>query len=173
MHSGAWLPPSAWEDDNAWDRLFRWIEQHCEYFELRLIVTPRLNDQLNNPDGLRKLAHGALRQNARGDGTRSWRAGDGPIIVVWPRERTAKKWAQAVAGLNGQSIILLEQSRPRFPTFRGWATAVGAFNAAKDNYEQPINEINEQLDAIFTRYENELAGPPNVRTYGVNHDLLR
>jgi hypothetical protein len=174
MHSGAWLPPSAWADENAWDRLICWIEEHCEYFDLRLIVTPQLNDQLNKPDGLRKLAHDALRQNARGDGSgRNWRAGDGPIIIVWPREPIVKKWVQKVAGLNRQRIILLEQSRPSFPSFQGWATAVGAFNAATGNYEQPIDQLDAQLNQIFTWYENELNGAPTSRTYGVSHDLLR
>lgn len=174
MHSGAWLPPSAWEDQDAWDRLLHWIDEHCENVDLRLVVTPRLDDQLEHPDGLRTIAHHAIRQNAHGDGPgRKWRPGEGPVVVVWPREPTVKKWVQAVAGLSRQSIILLEQSVPGFPSFRGWATAVGAFNAATDEYEQPSPELSGQLDEILARYENELAGSPASRAYGVSHDLLR
>jgi hypothetical protein len=174
MHSGAWLPPSVWADEDAWDRLIDWMDEHCENFDLRLILTPQLNDRLDNPDGLRTIAHDALRQNARGDGSgRKRLAGEGPIVVVWPRERIVKKWVQAVAGLPRQSIILLEQGGLGFPSFRGWATAVGAFNAATGKNEQPIPELDQQLDEIFTWYENELAGPPTSRTHGSSAIVLR
>ncbi|ORV61489.1 hypothetical protein AWC03_09835 [Mycobacterium europaeum] len=174
MHSGAWLPPSAWTDGDAWDRLIDWAHDHlAETFDLRLIVTPQLQNRLGNPEGLRILTEGAERQNARGDGTSNWRPGDGPIIIVWPQEPTVRKWEQAVAGLNRQRIILLEEGGPGFPSFHGWASAVGAFNAATGDYEQPIPELDEQLNTIFSRYENELTGAPNATTYGVTHGLLR
>jgi hypothetical protein len=162
MYSGAWLPRSAWKDPDAWERLINWINENCEYLDLRLIVTPRLDNQLDNPQGLRRIAHHALRQGERSqDLGINWLAGDGPIFIVWPKERTVKKWVQQLAGLSGQSIILLEQERSddRFPRFHGWATAIGAFNAATGKNEQPIPELDEQLDTIFTQYENELALP--------------
>jgi len=175
MHSGAWLPPSAWADADAWDRLIAWIRDHSssEAFDLRLVVTPQLDSQLGNPEGLRTLAEGAERQNARGDGSRQWSAGDGPIIIVWPEEKTVSKWAQAVTGLNEQSIVMVEQPVPKLPTFQGWATAVGAYNAGAGKDQQPIAGLDQRLDEILTWYENELASPPRVRPYGASHDVLR
>lgn len=174
MHSGAWLPPSAWTDGAAWDRLLDWMQDHLrETYDLRLIVTPQLQDRLGHPNGLRILTDDAERQNARGDGTTSWRPGDGPVVIVWPQEPTVQKWARAVAGLNKQRLILLEQGLPGFRTFQGWAVAVGAFNAATGEHEQQIPELDGQLDELFTWYENELAGAPSATTYGPTHELLR
>jgi hypothetical protein len=167
MHSGAWLPRSAWADDESWDRLINWVGENCSDIDLRLVVTPRLDDRLDSPDGLNTVADDALRQNARGQGIgRNWLPGDGPLFIVWPQESTVRKWVRELAGMPElQPIILLEQEVPdqRLPTFQGWATAVGAFNAATGENEQPNPELNEQLDDIFTSHENELAlGPASA-----------
>lgn len=169
MYSAAWLPRSAWDDPDAWQRLINWINENCEYIALRLIVTPRLDDDLNHPPGLRRIAHKAIRQAERGQSTGNWLAGDGPIFIVWPKERTVRKWVQRVAGLRGQSIILLEQDQSNdrfFPKFHGWATAIGAFNAATGKNEQSIPELDEHLDTIITRYANELALTPSSASRG-------
>jgi hypothetical protein len=168
MHSGAWLPRSAWTDDESWDRLIDWIgENFSENIDLRLVVTPRLDDRLDSPDGLSRIADDALRQNARGQGIgRNWLPGDGPIFIVWPQESTVRKWVRELAGLpEPELIVLLEQEVPgqRLPTFQGWATAAGAFNAATGENEQPNPELTERLDDILTSHENELAlGPAST-----------
>jgi hypothetical protein len=162
MRSGAWLPRSAWADEDAWDRLINWINENSRDADIRLIVTPQLDNSLDNPRGLRTIADNAERQNEHGRGSRNWLAGDGPIVIVWPKLNTVQNWEQNVAGLSGQSIILLEEEKsdPRLPSFRGWATAVGAFNAATDRNEEPYPWLTGVLDDVFTSYENELALSP-------------
>jgi hypothetical protein len=161
-NSYAWLPRSAWTDNNAWRRLTHWISENSPHEAIPLIVTPQLDNSLNSPDGLRQMADNAERQNEHGHGSKNWMAGDGPIVIVWPRAQTVQRRMQEVAGLSGQSIILLEQetSDPHFPSFQGWANAVGAFNAATDKAENSHPWLAEMLDDVFTSYENELALSP-------------
>jgi hypothetical protein len=161
MHTGAWLPVWGWGDDEAWQRLIDWINDTCQKAGGRLIVTPALG-QLNGPEGLKKIANGAARQDANGQGPGSdWQPGDGPIVVVWPRERTLQRCVQKVAGLPEQSIIVLEQAATDdAQSFQGWASAVGAYNAADDQYESSGSDPRDQLDGILTWYENELSLRP-------------
>jgi hypothetical protein len=174
MHSGAWLPVSAWGDSGAWKRLIDWINKNCQSIGGRLIITPTLADRLNSPDGLRRVAKGALRVDVRGNGPgRLWGAGDGPIVVVWPEESTVQNCVRTVAGLPQQSIVLLEQAVPGAQSFRGWASAVGAFNAETGEHEHSYPDLDEQLDAIFTGYENELALVPTSRAYPTSAAILR
>jgi hypothetical protein len=172
MHSGAWLPVWAWaEDDPAWDRLIGWINENCHNAPGRLIVTPKLGNPLNNHAGLRRI-EGGTRQDEQGRGPGSnWVPGSGPIIIVWPLERTVQRCVQMVAGLDPQqSIILLEQAVNDAPSFEGWATAVGAFDASTGGNRNPDPQLTEQLDHIFTWYENELTQPPRA---GALRDKLR
>jgi len=174
MHSGAWLPVSAWDDSGAWKRLIDWINKDCPNVGGRLIITPTLFDRLNGPDGLRRIAKGAARVDAHGNGRgRLWEAGDGPIVVVWPEERTVQNCVRTVAGLPQQSIILLEEAVPDAQSFRGWASAVGAFNAEKGQHEHSHPDLEEQLDTILTGYENELALAPISRAYTTSAAILR
>jgi hypothetical protein len=175
MHFGAWLPVWAWADDAAWQRLIDWINENCHNKGGRLIVTPKLANQLKNPEGLRKIAHGVARQDASGAGTGSkWTPGASPIIVVWPEERTVQRCVRMVAGLPEQSIILLEQAvTDDAPSFQGWASAVRAFNAGDDDHEPPNPNLTENLGDILTNYENELTGAPGAGTYGSSEVLLR
>lgn len=174
MHSGAWLPVSAWGESGAWKRLIDWIIKSCQNSGGRLIITPSLADRLNSPDGLRRVAKGAARVDAGGYGPGGfWEAGDGPIVVVWPEERTVQNCVRTVAGLPQQSIILLEQAVPDARSFRGWASAVGAFNAETGEHEHCQPALDEQLDAIFTSHENELALPPTSRPYPTAAAILR
>jgi hypothetical protein len=80
-----------------------------------------------------------------------------------------------VAGLPNQSIILLEQARDGSPSFQGWADAVGAFNADTGETEHPNPDLDEQLDQIFTWYENELGmSPASAKSaYGSSADVLK
>jgi len=176
-YSGAWLPPSAWSDGEAWDRLIDWMHNYCENFDLRLIVTPNL-DPLSGPDGLRRIADKAERQNEHGQGPgRNWQVGDGPIVIVWPKEKTVQKWVRDVGGLARQSIILLEReiADTRFKNFRGWATAVGAFNAATGKKDEPLPGLCDLLDSILTAHENELHLSPSsaASAYPTSAHLLR
>jgi hypothetical protein len=174
MHSGAWLPVSAWGDSGAWKQLIDWIIKNCPDSGGRLIITPTLADRLNSPDGLRRVAKGAAHVDAGGNGPgRVWGAGDGPIVVVWPEERTVQNCVRTVAGLPRQSIILLEQAVPGAQSFRGWASAVGAFNAQTGEHEHSYPDLDEQLEAIFTNYENELALAPTSRGYPNSAPALR
>jgi len=162
-HSGAWLPVSAWGDSEAWNRLIGWINNNCQNVGARLIITPKLTDQLNSPDGLRAFARDAARVDARGNGPGCrWEAGDGPIIVVWPEELTVQNCVRTVAGLPQQLIIVLEQAVLGAHSFQGWACAVGAYNAETGDHEHPNPDLDEQLDAILTSFENELMGPPRA-----------
>lgn len=88
-----------------------------------------------------------------------------------------------VAGLEPrQSIILLEQAINDYPSFEGWATAVGAFDAGAGENRRPDPQLTEQLDHIFTWYENELMRPPragalrdklgDVRDAGYDQDFI-
>jgi hypothetical protein len=173
-HSGAWLPASAWGDSGAWKRLVDWMLKNCPDIGGRLIITPSLADRLNSPDGLRRVAKGVPRVDARGNGPGGiWGAGDGPIVVVWPEESTVQNCVRTIAGLPQQSIILLEQAVSDAQSFRGWASAVGAFNAETGEYERSYPDLDEQLDAILTNYENELALAPTSRAYPTGAPILR
>jgi hypothetical protein len=68
MHSGAWLPRDAWADTQAWDRLNNWVDTKTRHEDIPLVVTPAVDDPLGNPDGLRRIADGAERQNEHGQG---------------------------------------------------------------------------------------------------------
>lgn len=172
MHSGAWLPVWAWAEDNAaWNRLDGWIKDN-QNIPRRLVVTPKLANRLDNHAGLRRIANGAARQDAQGNGPgRNWEPRSGPIIIVWPQEHAVRRCVEMVAGLEPQqSIIVLEQAITGFPSFQGWATAVGAFNADTGENEPIAPQLTEQLDHIFTSYENELTQPPRS---GSLRDKLR
>jgi hypothetical protein len=162
-YSGAWLPPSAWSDDDAWDRLIDWIAERGESTNIPLIVTPHLHT-LERPAGLARIAERAERQDEHGRGPgRKWRAGDGPIVIAWPKETTVQNWVRDIGGLNRQSIILLEEETgdTRLKDFRGWATAVRAFNAATGKEEKALPDVTDLLDSILTNYENELHLSPS------------
>jgi hypothetical protein len=158
MHSGAWMPVWAWDDDAAWNRLIEWMNANCQNLSGRLVVTPKLANQLRRPDGLRVIADGAARQDAQGNGPgRNW-AGGAPVIGVWPHDRMVQRCVDLA---HGQTLILLEQSVTSDQTsFAGWASTVGAFNAEAGEHEQPDLSLAAQLDHIITSFENELAGPP-------------
>ena len=172
MHTGACLPVWGWVSDAAWNRVIDWINDNCDNAESRLIVTPNLGNRLEAPAGLKAIADGAARQNAQGNSRGpSWAPGDGLIVIVWPQERTVQRCVQMVAGLPEPSIILWEQAvtddargygnrSALATTFQGWASAVGAFNAADDQSEPIRTDLEEQLDDILTNYENELALAP-------------
>lgn len=176
-YSGAWLPRSAWSDDAAWDRLTEWLEEHCKGADIPVIVTPHL-DSISRPAGLVRIVESAERQNEHGQGPgRKWRAGDGPIIIVWPKETTVQAKVTQVSGLANQSIILLEEETgdTRLKNFQGWAAAVGAFNAATGKEEKTHPELPELLDSILANYENELHLSPGsaAASYGASATVLR
>jgi hypothetical protein len=173
MHFGAWLPVWAWADDHAWDRLIEWADDNCDNFADRLIVTPRLGNQLESPQGLKKITQGKARINSQQAST--WVGGGRPVVFVWPEERTVQKLVCNVAGLPNQSIILLEQAHDGFPSFQGWADAVGAFNADTGENEHTNPDLDEQLGQIFTWYENELGmSPASAKSaYGSSAEALQ
>jgi hypothetical protein len=116
---------------------------------------------------LKTISQGKARLNAQQ--ASAWVEGGRPVVVVWPQERTVQRLVCNVAGLPNQAIILLEQAfSVDAQSFRGWAAAVGAFNADTGENEHPISELDEQFGHIFTQYENELGMSPTSAksTYG-------
>lgn len=140
MHSGAWLPVWAWADNDAWNRLIDWAEDNCDNYADRLIVTPQRGNRLESPQGLKTIAQGGHRLDARQ--ARTWVKGHRPVVVVWPIQRIVQRLVCNLGGLPNQSIILLEQAASvDAQSFQGWAAAVGAFNADTGENEYSIPEL--------------------------------
>jgi hypothetical protein len=147
------------------------MKANCQNLSDRLIVTPKLANQLSTPDGLRVIANGAARQDAHGAGPgRNW-DGAAPVIAVWPQERIVQRCIDLA---HRQTLILLEQAVTSDATsFQGWACAVGAFNAETGRNEQPDPALAALLDNIITGFENELAGPPSGPGAEFLHERIR
>lgn len=130
-HTGALLPIAAKNDDDACLRLVAWIKHNCDGLGQRLTVLPRRDVPLNNHLVVKRFA-------SRGDVgiTRSSpHSAGGPVLAVWPG---LKDLGAAISATPiGQTLICLEWSDTE--SCAGWASAVGAYDAATDTIVPPLD----------------------------------
>jgi hypothetical protein len=124
-YTGAWMPFDSLHDPDASRRLARWIKENWQLHGIygdRVVVTPlKDGNSVETTELLSRLADGAPRVTPRSD-PGGW---SGPVVCAWPIEETL---AYCVHRLRDSSMVVFEWGQS--PAILGWATAVGAFNAA-------------------------------------------
>ncbi|WP_156525479.1 hypothetical protein [Gordonia sp. 852002-50816_SCH5313054-c] len=122
-HRGAILSAEAMHDGPAIDRLTAWIKENCTNTGQRLTILPRRDTPTDNHPFVRRCVRqgdvGILRNRPHSRG--------GPVFAIWP---SIEHMAHAVAATpSDQVLVCLEWSE----SFAGWASAVGAYDAAADS----------------------------------------
>lgn len=147
-HRGALLPAGARDDSDANGRLIDWINSNCVDLGQRLTIIPRRNTPLNANPTLQRFSSRGVVDIAR---NRPHSPG-GPVLSAWP---TISDMAQAIqATPRDQTLVCLEWSE----SFEGWASAVGAYNAATDEIEAALDDELVKDFEYLLMWDTEILG---------------
>ncbi|MGC5026273.1 hypothetical protein ACLQ3K_16095 [Tsukamurella sp. DT100] len=129
-HRGALLPAASRLDPDANRRLLEWIASNCTDLDQRITVMPNRNAPLDGNAVLKRFSSAGTVEIARNHP----RSPGGPVLSAWP---TLDDLAVAIGATpKDQTVICLEWSE----SYQGWASAVGAYNAATDEIEPSIDD---------------------------------
>lgn len=139
-HVGAYMPWESMYDDAAGERLREWIRANVSKGDLqrRAVIAHQKGDGVGgHPKILADLARNAPLHSGRSRGS----ANHGLVIAAWPREPELQL---CISRAHDNTLILFQWGDS--PSFAGWATAVGAFNAATG---EPTPHLDSELDEEF------------------------
>jgi hypothetical protein len=149
-HKGAWMPWDVMYDDAAGRRLGEWVEDNVDAYDYkqRVVITPQKSgNAIDDPPVLAALAAGAPWVGSRNPG----RSLHGLVVAAWPLEDQLRL---GVSRAHDNTLVVFQWGDRL--KFDGWATAVGAFNAATG---EPTPPLDEELDREFRHlllYSQEL-----------------
>ncbi len=139
-HTGAWMPWDVMYDDEASARLRSWLKENVDGEQLsnRVIITPQKSgNAVDSPAILGRLARNAPWYGSRNPGPPR----HGLVVSAWPREPELQL---CISRAHDATLVVFQWGNHL--RFDGWATAVGAFNAATG---EPTPSLDKELDDEF------------------------
>ena len=163
-HRGALLPAAAMHDEDACARLVGWINANCDNLAHRLTILPTKNAPTDSNAVLERFAEGGTVASYHS----SPHSAGGPVLAAWPNIKDMGRAIHATP--RDQVLVCLEWAE----SYEGWASAVGAYNAATDRVQAPISDELTSDFKYLLMWDTEIGqGPKRGRGRGRIHPTIR